>query len=69
MAFGIRNIPDKVKALEEMRRVILPEGQILILELTTPNPGAFKTIYSFYLTKLLPRIAKRFTKNLLLMNI
>ena len=63
MAFGIRNIPDKIKALEEMRRVILPEGQILILELTTPNPGAFKTIYSFYLNKLLPRIAKRFTKN------
>ena len=49
MAFGIRNIPDKVKALTEMKRVVLPEGQILILELTTPNPGFFKDIYSFYL--------------------
>ena len=63
MAFGIRNIPDKVKALNEMKRVMLPEGQILILELTTPDPGFFKNIYSFYLNKLLPKIAKRFTKN------
>ena len=63
MAFGIRNIPDKVKALSEMKRVMLPKGQILILELTTPDPGFFKNIYSFYLNKLLPKIAKRFTKN------
>ena len=63
MAFGIRNIHDKVKALTEMKRVILPGGQILILELTTPNPGFFKDIYSFYLNGLLPKIAKRITTN------
>ncbi len=39
MAFGIRNIPDKVRALTEMKRVVLIDGQILILELTTPDPG------------------------------
>jgi len=63
MAFGIRNIPDKVKALTEMKRVVLPKGQILILELTTPNPGFFKDIYSFYLNRLLTKIAKPFTTN------
>ena len=63
MAFGIRNIPDKVKALTEMKRVTLPNGQILILELTTPDPGLLKNIYSFYLNGLLPKIAKRFTTN------
>ncbi len=63
MAFGIRNIPDKVKALNEMKRVVLPDGQILILELTTPDFGIFKSIYSFYLNGLLPKIAKRFTAN------
>ncbi len=63
MAFGIRNIPDKVKALNEMKRVALPDGQILILELTTPDPGFFKDIYSFYLNGLLPKIAKWFTTN------
>ena len=63
MAFGIRNIPDKVKALNEMKRVALSDGQILILELTTPDPGFFKNIYSFYLNGLLPKTAKWFTAN------
>lgn len=63
MAFGIRNIPDKIKALNEMKRVILPNGQLLILELTTPNPGFIKNLYSFYLNGLLPKIARRFTNN------
>ena len=63
MAFGIRNIPDKIKALTEMKRVVLPEGQIMILELTTPNPGLFRDIYSFYLNGLLPKIARLFTPN------
>tara|TARA_B100000575_G_scaffold286468_1_gene283291 strand:+ start:472 stop:1206 length:735 start_codon:yes stop_codon:yes gene_type:complete len=63
MAFGIRNIPDKIRALTEMKRVVLIDGQILILELTTPDPGFIKNLYSFYLNGLLPRIAKLFTSN------
>ena len=63
MAFGIRNIPDKVRALTELKRVVLIDGQILILELTTPDPGFFKNLYSFYLNGLLPKIAKQFTSN------
>ncbi len=63
MAFGIRNIPDKVRALTEMKRVVLIDGQILILELTTPDPGFLKNLYSFYLNGLLPKIAKLFTSN------
>ena len=63
MAFGIRNIPDKIKALTEMKRVVIPEGQILILELTTPNPGLLKDIYSLYLNGILPKIARLFSSN------
>ncbi len=63
MAFGIRNIPDKVRALTEMKRVVLNDGQVIILELTTPDPGFLKTLYSFYLNGLLPKIAKWFTSN------
>ena len=63
MAFGIRNIPDKIRALKEMKRVVLIDGQILILELTTPDPGFFKNLYSFYLNGLLPKIAKLFSSN------
>jgi len=63
IAFGIRNIPDKVKALNELKRVVLVKGQILILELTTPEPGFFRNIYSFYLNRLLPKISRKFTTN------
>ena len=63
IAFGIRNIPDKVKALNELKRVVVVKGQIIILELTTPDPGFFKNIYSFYLNGLLPKIARLFTTN------
>jgi demethylmenaquinone methyltransferase/2-methoxy-6-polyprenyl-1,4-benzoquinol methylase len=63
IAFGIRNIPDKVKALSEMKRVIVDNGQVMILELTTPEPGFWRSTYSFYLNGVLPKLAKIFTKN------
>jgi len=63
MAFGIRNIPDKIKALKEMQRVIVPGGQVVILELTTPEPGFWRRLYSFYLNGLLPKLARLFSKN------
>ena len=63
IAFGIRNIPDKEKALMEMRRIIVPDGQVMVLELTTPEPGFWQNTYSFYLNGVLPKLAKWFTKN------
>ncbi|MCH7612194.1 MAG: bifunctional demethylmenaquinone methyltransferase/2-methoxy-6-polyprenyl-1,4-benzoquinol methylase UbiE [Candidatus Marinimicrobia bacterium] len=63
IAFGIRNIPDKEKALSEMKRIIVPNGQVMVLELTTPEPGLWRTFYSFYLNGMLPKLAKLFTKN------
>jgi len=63
MAFGIRNIPDKEKALSEMKRVIIKNGQVMVLELTTPEPGFWRRTYSFYLNGVLPKLAKLFTKN------
>ncbi|MCP4800865.1 MAG: bifunctional demethylmenaquinone methyltransferase/2-methoxy-6-polyprenyl-1,4-benzoquinol methylase UbiE [bacterium] len=63
ISFGIRNIPDKVKALTEMRRVIAVGGQVMVLELTTPEPGFWRSVYSFYLNGVLPKLARLFTKN------
>ncbi len=63
IAFGIRNIPDKEKALSEMKRIIVPDGQLMVLELTTPERGFCRNVYSFYLNGVLPKLAKWFTKN------
>lgn len=63
MAFGIRNIPDKQKALEEMLRATVPGGQVMILEMTFVQNRFFKLLYYVYLNYLLPLFAKIFTAN------
>lgn len=63
MAFGIRNIPDRSRALKEMLRVIIPGGQVMVLEMTFIQNKFFKAFYYIYLNYLLPLFAKIFTKN------
>lgn len=54
IAFGIRNFPAVSRALQEIFRVLKPEGQLLILEFGLPKSRWFKPIYMFYLQKMLP---------------
>jgi demethylmenaquinone methyltransferase / 2-methoxy-6-polyprenyl-1,4-benzoquinol methylase len=63
IAFGIRNIPDRKRALSEMLRVTVPGGQVMILEMTFVQNRFFKMIYYVYLNYLLPAFAKLFSKN------
>lgn len=63
IAFGIRNIPDRKRALSEMLRVTVPGGQVMVLEMTFVQNRFFKLIYYVYLNYLLPAFAKIFSKN------
>ena len=63
IAFGIRNIPDRLRALSEMMRVTAPGGQVMVLEMTFVQNRFFKLIYYVYLNYLLPAFAKIFSKN------
>ncbi len=63
MAFGIRNIPKRSDALQEMLRVVAPGGQVMILEMTFIQNRLFKLFYYIYLNFLLPLMAKVFSKN------
>jgi demethylmenaquinone methyltransferase / 2-methoxy-6-polyprenyl-1,4-benzoquinol methylase len=63
IAFGIRNIPDRARALSEMLRVTVPGGQVMVLEMTFVQNRFFRMIYYVYLNFLLPAFAKQFSKN------
>jgi demethylmenaquinone methyltransferase / 2-methoxy-6-polyprenyl-1,4-benzoquinol methylase len=63
VAFGIRNMPDRVGALQEMIRVTVPGGRILILEMALPRARPLRALYRLYLNLLLPRMARFFSPN------
>jgi len=63
VAFGMRNMPDKIRALREMARVTAPGGQVMVLEMCFAPSALFRPIYGFYLGRLLPRLASLFARN------
>lgn len=63
IAFGIRNIPDKQKALREMTRVVVTGGQVMVLEMVSQQNRFFRKIYQTYLCVGLPFLASLFSSN------
>ncbi|HOM19006.1 MAG TPA: bifunctional demethylmenaquinone methyltransferase/2-methoxy-6-polyprenyl-1,4-benzoquinol methylase UbiE [Thermoguttaceae bacterium] len=63
VAFGLRNIQDPQRALEEMVRVCRPGGWVVILEFSMPRPSLLRTIYSWYFRWVLPRIGQAAAPN------
>lgn len=62
IAFGIRNVVDRIQGLREMRRVLKSGGRVVILEFSTPRCKLFKALYYFYFLKVLPVIGGLFSK-------
>ncbi|HAF58582.1 MAG TPA: ubiquinone biosynthesis protein, partial [Opitutae bacterium] len=57
IAFGLRNLADRVKGLGEMHRVLRTGGRLIILEFTQPYFW-FRPFYYFYLQGILPWVAR-----------
>ncbi|HOK06064.1 MAG TPA: ubiquinone/menaquinone biosynthesis methyltransferase [Syntrophales bacterium] len=62
-AFGIRNIPEVLTALREMTRVVVPGGQVMVLEMHLPEEPLSRGLYLLYTKTALPVIVRGLADN------
>ncbi|ARJ51881.1 demethylmenaquinone methyltransferase [Staphylococcus lutrae] len=63
IGFGLRNIPDYMKALSELYRVAKPGGMVICLETSQPTMPIFKQGYKMYFKFIMPLFGKIFAKS------
>jgi demethylmenaquinone methyltransferase/2-methoxy-6-polyprenyl-1,4-benzoquinol methylase len=63
ISFGLRNTQNTAKALAQMYRVVKPGGYLVVTEFSSPTFGPFRTIYTNYLMRALPAIARKTSSN------
>lgn len=63
IGFGLRNVPDYLQVLKEMRRVVKPGGTVVCLETSQPTMPVFKQGYYFYFRFIMPLFGKLFAKS------
>jgi demethylmenaquinone methyltransferase / 2-methoxy-6-polyprenyl-1,4-benzoquinol methylase len=59
ISFGLRNVVDTDAALAEMLRVTRRGGRVVICEFSQPTWKPFRVVYSGYLMRALPAVARR----------
>jgi demethylmenaquinone methyltransferase/2-methoxy-6-polyprenyl-1,4-benzoquinol methylase len=63
ISFGLRNVSDVDAALTEMARVTRPGGRLVVCEFSHPTWAPFRTVYTEYLMRALPSVARRVSSN------
>ncbi|HEX7065457.1 MAG TPA: demethylmenaquinone methyltransferase [Bacillales bacterium] len=63
IGFGLRNVPDRMKVLQEMRRVAKPGGKVVCLETSQPTLIGYRELYYFYFHYVMPLFGKLFAKS------
>ncbi|MBT8449550.1 MAG: class I SAM-dependent methyltransferase, partial [Gammaproteobacteria bacterium] len=63
IAFGLRNVTDKAKALSSIKRVLKPGGRLLILEFSKPTSEILQKIYDQYSFNILPKMGDLIAKD------
>ena len=57
VGFGVRNVADLEQALRELRRVLVSEGRVAILEITQPR-GPLALFYRLWFERLVPLLGR-----------
>jgi demethylmenaquinone methyltransferase/2-methoxy-6-polyprenyl-1,4-benzoquinol methylase len=63
ISFGLRNVADTGAALRELARVTRPGGRLVVCEFSHPTWAPFRTVYTEYLMRALPEVARRVSSN------
>lgn len=63
ISFGLRNVVDTDAALAEMLRVTRPGGRLVVCEFSTPTWEPLRTVYTEYLMRALPPVARAVSKD------
>jgi len=63
VSFGVRNFENLQQGLQEIRRVLKPNGVFVVLETSVPEKSPFKQGYKVYTQKILPLIGRLFSKD------
>ena len=63
ISFGLRNVVEPQKALAEMLRVTRPGGRLVVCEFSHPTWAPFRTLYTEYLMRALPPVARKVSSN------
>ncbi|MEU1309884.1 demethylmenaquinone methyltransferase [Streptomyces cinnamoneus] len=63
ISFGLRNVQETDAALRELLRVTKPGGRVVICEFSQPTWEPFRTVYTEYLMRALPPIARTVCSN------
>ncbi|EHJ47430.1 ubiquinone/menaquinone biosynthesis methyltransferase [Solidesulfovibrio carbinoliphilus subsp. oakridgensis] len=56
MAFGIRNIAERVAVMREFHRALVPGGEMHVMEFGLPRNGLGAALYRFYFDRILPPV-------------
>ncbi len=63
VAFGLRNVADTVRGIDEMVRAARPGGKVAILEFSRPRGPILSPLYLLFFRKVLPRVGQALAPN------
>jgi len=63
IAFGLRNVTNKLNALKSMYRILKPAGRLLVLEFSKPTMPLLDKIYDSYSFNVIPKLGEFITND------